>query len=628
MGPARLTSFAGARPSAQGLALVLAFLWLEPEALPQSPPMIVAVNGAAATGVPVSAGSAAALSVSGGAGAPFALAVARQGAAIPTPFGVFGVNINSDSFFLLYNGFDESHPEWVGSFLPATGSLTRPILPFGTSTQPGSTWFTQGLIADPAAPLLNSLSNLCSIVCHTAPPSVNVLSPNVGPPGSTVTIHGANFFQSSSPTGSTVTLNGLPCTVLSATPTEIIVVIPAGARSGILIVTTPLGSSTTNPDVLPAWFAVTQDFQSLPPFGPVLVTTAATIAGEILAPGGTETIHISCSVGEEIFAELYAWDPVGNRITGPQSGPALYFDPELDIIAPQGSGMPVVHDGDSGPSLNAGFGFAHGGSPACAAPVTGIYAVLVSTYLNSGMGSWLLTLGRRPVSPQTAPGILGLVPNNGLPGQALTIYGNGFRTDPAENVVRFGGGATASPIVSVPACLVVLIPEGARSGAVDVITPAGATQSSFEWMKTYFAVLHDGAPEAATGNGGVTISNDVSIFGAITLSEVQDEYLVEAAAGQTLTVEAYAYDAVEARILTSAFLATQPLDPEVYILPVGASTPILAANLNGGPGYNAVIGLQSNQPAFTVPATGTYRIVVVPWFNFSRGAYVLTVTID
>ncbi|MBI4657760.1 MAG: IPT/TIG domain-containing protein, partial [Verrucomicrobia bacterium] len=68
------------------------------------------------------------------------------------------------------------------------------------------------------------------------------LSVNVGPPGTQVAIQG-QFFASGKPGDNVVTLGGTQLKVVEATPTRLLVEIPAGASSGALLVTTPNGTS-------------------------------------------------------------------------------------------------------------------------------------------------------------------------------------------------------------------------------------------------------------------------------------------------------------------------------------------------------------------------------------------------
>lgn len=71
--------------------------------------------------------------------------------------------------------------------------------------------------------------------CSASAPSILFLTPNGGPPGTSVTLTGSNF--SATQGGSNVTFNGAPAAVTSWSDTQIIVTVPAGATTGPVVVT-------------------------------------------------------------------------------------------------------------------------------------------------------------------------------------------------------------------------------------------------------------------------------------------------------------------------------------------------------------------------------------------------------
>jgi len=68
--------------------------------------------------------------------------------------------------------------------------------------------------------------------------------PSSGPVGTSVTISGAGF--STTPSQNSVSFNGTPATVSSATATQLLVSVPAGATTGTIAVTTPSGTATSS----------------------------------------------------------------------------------------------------------------------------------------------------------------------------------------------------------------------------------------------------------------------------------------------------------------------------------------------------------------------------------------------
>ncbi|HEU5132941.1 MAG TPA: IPT/TIG domain-containing protein, partial [Pyrinomonadaceae bacterium] len=75
-------------------------------------------------------------------------------------------------------------------------------------------------------------------------PSIIEFTPNSGTIGTSVTIYGTGF--SSTPSQNTVKFNGTTATVSSATPTQIVTSVPAGATTGPITVNTPLGLATSS----------------------------------------------------------------------------------------------------------------------------------------------------------------------------------------------------------------------------------------------------------------------------------------------------------------------------------------------------------------------------------------------
>ena len=91
----------------------------------------------------------------------------------------------------------------------------------------------------------DAVGNLLSIARHAASAVTIVeFTPNGGLVGAGVTLYGTGF--STTPSQNTVTFNGTGATVTASTATSITTSVPAGASSGTIAVTTPLGSATSS----------------------------------------------------------------------------------------------------------------------------------------------------------------------------------------------------------------------------------------------------------------------------------------------------------------------------------------------------------------------------------------------
>jgi len=98
---------------------------------------------------------------------------------------------------------------------------------------------------DAAAYHYDAVGNLLSIT-RTGPSQVAIIefTPNDGPIGGSITIHGTGF--STTPSQNTVTFNGTAATVVSATANTLVVTVPGGATSGPLSITTPNGNTSAS----------------------------------------------------------------------------------------------------------------------------------------------------------------------------------------------------------------------------------------------------------------------------------------------------------------------------------------------------------------------------------------------
>src|SRR5258708_6235210 len=119
-------------------------------------------------------------------------------------------------------------------------------------------------------------------------PSIASLNPVSGVVGTAVTISGANFGATQGT--STVTFNGITATPTSWSATSVVVLVPAGATTGSVVVT--VGGAASNG----AGFTVTTPAPSITSLNPAsgLIGTSVTIAGANFgATQGTSTVKFN-----------------------------------------------------------------------------------------------------------------------------------------------------------------------------------------------------------------------------------------------------------------------------------------------------------------------------------------------
>jgi YD repeat-containing protein len=111
--------------------------------------------------------------------------------------------------------------------------------------------------------------------------------------------------------------------------------------------------------------------------------------------------------------------------------------------------------------------------------VAAIAAGSVTEYRYDEAGR-LTGTARRSLSGLT---VLDFAPRAGPVGTPVSVYGSGFRAQPAENVVRFGD--LPSPVEQAsPTRLQVAVPPGARSGPLTVTTAEATAQSPLAFTVT------------------------------------------------------------------------------------------------------------------------------------------------
>lgn len=139
-------------------------------------------------------------------------------------------------------------------------------------------------------------------------PTISSFTPTSGPLGGLVAITGAGF----SPVlaGNTVTLNGTSAQVLLATPTSLVVIVPSGATSGPIRVTTGRGSATG------ASFTVGASVGSLSiaGFSPTegRAGTVVTLTGQFGTGTATPSVRFN-----GVPAAVTAWAPTSMTIAAP-----------------------------------------------------------------------------------------------------------------------------------------------------------------------------------------------------------------------------------------------------------------------------------------------------------------------
>ena len=354
-------------------------------------------------------------------------------------------------------------------------------------------------------------------------PSISGLSPATGPAGTAVTISGSNFGATQGT--STVSFNGIAATVSNWGPVSIVFSVPAGAATGLVVVTVGGVPSTGVPfAVLP-----TPSISGLSPAtGPVGAAVTIT-GGNFGAAQGASTVSFN-----GIAATVSNWGPASIVVSvpaGAATGPVVVTVGGVPstgmsftvLLTPSISGLSPA-TGPVGAAVTitgSNFGAAQGASTVSfngiAATVSnwGPGSIVVSVPVGAATGPVVVTVGGVPSTGASftvlpTPSISGLSPATGPVSAAVTISGSNFGAAQGASTVSFNGiAATVSNWG--PGSIAVSVPAGTTTGPV-VVTVGGvpSTGTSFTVLPTPSIT----GLSPATGPVGAAVTITGSNFGA------------------------------------------------------------------------------------------------------------------
>jgi YD repeat-containing protein len=158
----------------------------------------------------------------------------------------------------------------------------------------------------------DAVGNILEIKRFNVDPAANVaitlVSPNKGTVGTTVQIFGRGF--SATPGANQVAFNGVAAPVLAASSGSLTTQVPSGATTGLIAVTTPLGTATS-----PQPFTVLQDFVVVPAQATVIIRKTFRFEATL---GGTVTSAVTWRVNGV---------PGGNTSLGTITAEGVYAAP-------------------------------------------------------------------------------------------------------------------------------------------------------------------------------------------------------------------------------------------------------------------------------------------------------------
>jgi hypothetical protein len=521
------------------------------------------------------------------------------------------------------------------SIVSATATQLSVIVPTGATTQP-ITLTVNGL---------TTFSTTTFTV--TAPPSdspaIASFSPTLGPVGTTVTITGANF--STNISNNTVRFGTVQAAVISATATQLTVIVPAGATTQPIYVTvnglTAYTSTSYIVTVAPAITSFTPasgpvgttvtingiNFSAIPSentvlFGtvPATVTTSAATQLTVTVPAGATSQQISVTVNE-----LTATSGTSFTVTIPPT--ITSFSP---ASGPVGTTVTIY---GSNFSTNISANIVKFGTVQAA--VISATATQLAVIVPAGATSQPISVTVNELTAYTGmsyivtvvPAITSFAPASGLVGTTVTINGTNFSAIPSENTVLFGA-VPATVTTATATHLTVTVPVGATSQPISVtvngLTASSGTSFTIITPPTISSFSPISGPVGTTvtiegTNFSTTPSDNLVLFGTVQAavsSATATQLTVIVPAGATTQPIYVTVNGLTTNSGTSFTVTAPPSNPPAITSftptsgPVGTTVTIYGSNFSANISDNTV--RFGTVQAAVISATATQLAVIVP----------------
>lgn len=314
-------------------------------------------------------------------------------------------------------------------------------------------------------------------------PTISSFLPSSGAVGATVTLAGTNL------TGATdVSFGGHAATFQVVSATGATAVVPAGATTGKISVTTAKGTATSAANFTVTTTPAVSSFA--PPSGPVgtsvaiagsSFTGATSVAfnGTVATFTVTDDTHITASVPAGATSGTISVTAPGGTGTSAGSFTVSLPAPTITSFSPA-SGMAGAPVNLTGTSFTGATAVKFNGTSATfnvtdASHIsTGVPAGASSGTISVTTPSGTATSATAFTVLPSAPVITGFAPPNGMVGAGVTLTGSSFT---GATAVKFNG-TTATFSVTDASHIAATVPAGATSGTLSVTTSAGTATSA------------------------------------------------------------------------------------------------------------------------------------------------------
>ncbi|MCS6820713.1 MAG: IPT/TIG domain-containing protein [Microscillaceae bacterium] len=353
-----------------------------------------------------------------------------SGQALRVTFSLFSMPDGSDKL-AIFDGANTSAP-LIGEF---TGTTLPPVI---TASNPaGQLTFRLTTNATVRGYFVANLS------CVTMP-VITSISPTQGFVGTAVTINGANF--NATPANNQVRFANIVATILSATTTQIVAVVPAGVPVGLVSVrVTNLAENVTGQSP--------QNFRVLP--SQIISSSPTTTCNlYVLDPGGTGDYGNNQTVTQTFTPENTSQQRLFVVFTEFNLGAG----DQLEIFDGANVSAPLIGT-YTGTTIPTGNIIARSVNPANTLGQLTFRFTSDAAGVGSGFVAWLRCAG--------APVITGMHPLQGPIGTNVTFTGIGFGDTPGANEVRFNN-VVANIVSQTATQIVATVPNGVTFGSAPV----------------------------------------------------------------------------------------------------------------------------------------------------------------
>ena len=332
------------------------------------------------------------------------------------------------------------------------------------------------------------------------PPTISSFTPTSGVPGTTVTINGSLLYPA------TVEFNGTAATITANTATQVKALVPTGATSGTIAITTPGGTATSSDFTVktPAQPQITSFTPASGVPGATVTISGAALLGATRVAFNNTTAQITSNTNTAIKALVPAGASKGKVSVTTAGGtatsatnftPKAPAQPTISSFTPT-SGVPGATVTVKGTNLLGATRVAFNGANAEISSDTATQLkVLIPADATTGKiavttgGGTATSIGNFTAKAPAKPTITSFTPSSGVPGTTVTIKGTNLLG--ATRVAFNGTNAEISSDAATQ--LKALVPAGATTGKITLTTPGGTATSANEFTPTYQpaeAVLH------------------------------------------------------------------------------------------------------------------------------------------